>query len=96
MTTAVSSPALVQRTGITERRLYYWTDMGYIRTADPHPGSGYGLTFLPGEVAVVALAVALADAGILAGQAFDLARDLLTAGRAPLAGLQLTLPEYTG
>jgi hypothetical protein len=61
-------------TGISYRRLDYWTHCGYLRADDASPGSGCHRTWGPMEVTIAALMVRLTEAGLTAEAAARVAR----------------------
>lgn len=69
-------PTLAQfaETGISYRRLDYWTHCGYLRADDASPGSGSHRTWDPIEVVVASLMVRLTTAGLAANAAAKVAR----------------------
>lgn len=92
MTTTPGTTAVTARLPITYRQFDYWIRRGYIKLAEPTPGSGRPRPPLdPTEERVVALMAALVSDGVDPAKACEVARDLVASGRSHLGGLLLRL-----
>lgn len=89
----VNGAQLAALTGITYRKVDFWTRCGYLQPADGSPGSGYQRVYPPSEITVALLIQQLIDGGLLAGAAAPRARELATTGTTHIAGLPIHLPE---
>jgi hypothetical protein len=61
--------------GLTYRQLDYWTRVGYLRAADPTPGTGQAREWPEMEVVVAALMLRLLQAGLVLAVAARVARE---------------------
>jgi DNA-binding transcriptional MerR regulator len=80
---------LVAITGVSYRRLDFWTRSGYLRPNNPMPGTGTSRDYPPDEVVVARRMARLVDAGIAIPIAARIARGDTTAA----AAIQQALEE---
>lgn len=67
-------PAPIAAHGVTYRQLNWWVRQGYLRPANPHPGSGTRRIWSSDELRVGARMAALVAAGLLPRLAAEAAR----------------------
>lgn len=67
-------PAPIAAHGVTYRQLNWWVRQGYLRPANPHPGSGTRRVWSTKELRVGARMAALVAAGLLPRFAAEAAR----------------------
>lgn len=82
----MTEPVLVERlqqvTGVTYRRIDYWVRCGYLRPANPAPGTGYARSFTVEDAVRVATIDELSQLGVALGKLTQTQRDcLLDEGR---------------
>lgn len=82
----MTEPVLVERlqqvTGVTYRRIDYWVRRGYLRPANPAPGTGYARKFTVDDAVRVAAIDELSRLGVALGDLTETQRDcLLDEGR---------------
>lgn len=84
---------LAALTGITYRKIDFWTRCGYLQPIANTPGSGYQRVYPASEITVALLTQQLIDGGLLAGHAAPRARELATTGTTHIAGIPVHLPQ---
>lgn len=82
----MTEPLLVERlqqvTQVTYRRIDYWVRRGYLRPANPGPGSGHARRFTADDAVLVATIDELSKLGVALGELTQTQRDcLLDEGR---------------
>lgn len=61
--------------GISYRKLDFWTSRGWLRSTEPHPGTGRQRAWLPGEAEIAEVMHLLTSAGISPQNAHEAARN---------------------
>ena len=90
----VNGAELADLSGITYRKIDYWTRVGYLVTESQlDPGSGYQRTYRTTEVPIANMIEALTRGGVGAATAHKMARDFAATGQTVLAGITIHLPE---
>jgi DNA-binding transcriptional MerR regulator len=82
--------------GLTIRQVHHWTDRGYLRPDQAHPGPGNARSYTRTEHAIARLMVRLTTAGMTAKGAHRVARAAVTSGlsTAEVArGITITIRE---
>lgn len=74
-------PSLLESTGLTYRKLDYWTRRGYVNAGESSPGSGHRRTWPPEELRIAALMGRLTDAGLSPDVAAFAARFAVATGK---------------
>lgn len=89
----VNGAQMAALTGITYRRIDFWTRAGYLAPTAASPGSGHQRVYPASEVTIALLMVRLVDDGLTPSAAAECARELATTGTTRIAGIPIHLPQ---
>lgn len=88
---ALSSVDVTRITGATYRQLDHWTRRGYLRPAEPTPGTGVPRSWPPQEVEVARVMARLVTAGVVPDRAAAVAREHVARGGGDQVVIEVSL-----
>ena len=88
----IGAVELARSTGISYRRIDYWTRQGWLTPTRPGHGSGYARAYDATDVDLLIAVSALTGAGVMPESAFRLARKVIAEGHVTIGPFLLCRP----